>query len=135
MIRSRALVCLVAVISLLLGVIWPSPAVAAVAPEIEPLGDIETGLTVPGKLDVDAAGNLYVADARSGKVLKFDASGDLLRSYDAAAVSGRGLAVKSDGSRIYAATRDQVVTLDGQSGAVVGQIDLAGAGDVDLDAA
>lgn len=134
MIRSRVLVCLAAVISLFFGAIWPNTAAAVVAPAVVSLGSIEVGLSVPGKLDLDATGNLYVADITGHKVLKFDASGDLLRSYDAVPASGRGLAVSPDGSRLYVATDDQVAILDGLTGAVVGQILLAGAGEIDLDA-
>lgn len=135
MIWSRALVCFTAVISLLLGAIWPNTVAAATTPEIVPLGSIEAGLTVPGKMDVDAAGNLYVADIKGQKVLKFGASGDLLRTYDAVAASGRGLAVSPDGSRLYISTDAQVVALSGVTGEVVGSpIDIAEAGEVDLDA-
>ena len=81
MIWSRALVCLVAVISLLLGAIWPNTAAAAVAPSIVPLGSIEVGLTVPGKLDVDAAGNLYVADIKGQKILMTE-DGDNIWMYN-----------------------------------------------------
>ncbi len=134
MIWSRALVCLAAVISLLLGVIWPNTAAAAVAPAIVPLGSVESDLAVPGKLDIDAAGNLYVADIKAQKVLKYDASGDLLQVFGAVAASGRGLAVTGDGARLYVAAKDNIAIIDGTSGAVTGIIDLAGAGEIALDA-
>ena len=135
MIWSRALVCFTAVISLLLGAIWPNTAAAAVAPTIVPLGSITDGLTVPGELDVDAAGNLYVADIKGQKVLKYDAFGGLLRTYEAVAVTGQGLAVTPDGSRIYVATSANVSVLDGATGAASELVALSSAGEIDLDAA
>ena len=74
---------LVAVISLLLGVIWLSPARAAVAPVFEPLDQIRAnGMLVVGAMDMDEAGILYVADSRAGLVHTFDQYGDLLQSFD-----------------------------------------------------
>ena len=56
-------VCLVAVISLLSGVIWPNRADAAL-PTLASLGRLTAdGLNVPMAMALDGAGNLYVADA------------------------------------------------------------------------
>ncbi|PLY01294.1 MAG: hypothetical protein C0623_05605 [Desulfuromonas sp.] len=134
MIWSRALVCLIAVISLLVGAIWPNAAVAAAAPEVVPLGSIDAEVSIPGKLDVDAAGNLYVADIGSSTVLKFSPFGYLEKTYGSVEASGRGLAVSPDGSKLYVATADQVAVLDGETGAVVNQIAFAKPGEIDLDA-
>lgn len=140
--RSRSLFSLITVISLLLGVIWLIPTLAVAAPTFTSLGQLGVGtLRVPGAMDLDGAGNLYVADARGGQVYKFSPYGDLLQSFDLQA-TGRGLAVSPGGTRIYV-SREQAVVIVDAAGAVVGT--LAGAeaggpefglaGAIDLDAA
>jgi hypothetical protein len=112
-------------------------------PTFTSLGQIKMeGLRIPGAMDLDASGNLYVADARGGLVHKFNPYGLLLQSFDLHA-SGRGLAVAADGSRLYVSRTDAVVIVDGGTGEVVAT--LAGgetdspefglAGEIDLDAA
>ena len=128
----------VAVISLLLSVIWLGPALAA-APVFTSLGQIRDGLKAPTRVDTDALGNLYVADPGLGTVIKYDKYGRLLRSFAGLSVSGGGLAVTPDGSRLYVAAETSVAEVDGSSGAVLG---LLGSGaaefsyvyDLDLDA-
>ena len=99
--QSYSTFSLVTVISLLLGVIWLSPARAAVAPVFEPLAQIRVPgvMFVVGAMDMDEAGNLYVADSRAGLVHTFDQYGDFLQSIDLQ-VTGSGLAVTPDGSRL-----------------------------------
>jgi hypothetical protein len=91
-------------------------------------------------MDLDGAGNLYVADGRGGLVHKFSPYGELLSSFDLQ-TSGCGLAVSPDGSLLYVSRGQSVVIVDA-AGAVVGT--LAGAeadgpefdvaGEIDLDA-
>jgi len=137
--RSRALVSLVAVVSLSLGAIWPNLASAAGAPAVQSLGALQEGLRVPGKLDLDAQGNLYVADARGKRILKYDASGVLRKVFDQVPVTGKGLAVVADGKRIYAEIKEKIAILDGETGARLGYLGgatpLTRAGGVDVDAA
>jgi len=137
--RSRALVTLVAVISLSIGAIWPNEAPAATAPAVQSLGALQEGLYVPGKLAIDASGNLYVSDARAKKIFKYDASGVLRQTFDSVAVSGRGLTVSADGKRLYAEVDGSVAIIDGVTGARLGDLGgstpLTRAGDVDIDAA
>ena len=113
---------LVTVISLLLGVIWLSPARAAVPPVFEPLDQIRAnGMLVVGAMDMDDAGNLYVADARAGLVHTFDQYGDLLQSVDLQ-VTGSGLAVTPDGSRLYVSRKQSVVIYNLFEGVVAGEL-------------
>lgn len=128
----------VAVISLLLSVIWLGPAFAA-APVFTSLGQIRDGLKAPTRIDTDAAGSLYVADPGLGTVVKYDKYGRLLRSYSGLTISGGGLAVTPDGSRLYVAAEQSVAEVDGSSGAVLGQLGSGPAEfsyvyDIDLDA-
>lgn len=132
---------IVLVISLLVSAIWLSPAEAAL---IGPLGRIETsGMGVPATLDVDAGGNLYVADARNGNVYKFNRYGQLTATF-ALQGSGLGLAVTPDGSRLYVARKQQVVIANAVTGEVIGSLsgnevgggaEFVKTGEVDLDSA
>ncbi len=128
----------VAVISLLLSVIWLGQAQAS-APVFQSLGQIRDGLKTPTRIAVDGLGNLFVADPGLGTVVKFDKYGRLVRSFGGLNVSGGGLAVSPDGSRLYVGAEKSVAEVDGTSGAVLG---LLGSGpaefgyvyDIDLDA-
>ncbi|MDG5468965.1 FG-GAP-like repeat-containing protein [Deltaproteobacteria bacterium IMCC39524] len=141
--QSYSTFSLVTVISLFLGVIWLSPARAAVAPVFEPLGQIRAdGMLLVGAMDMDEAGTLYVADSRAGLVHTFDQYGDFLQSFDLQ-VTGRGLAVTPDGSKLYVARTQSVVIynlIEGEiagelEGAVVDAPEFASVGEIDLDAA
>lgn len=138
----RSISGLITVISLLFSAIWLCPAPAAAALAFAPLGQLTAeGLRVPGAMDLDAAGNLYVADARGGKVHKFSPYGSLLQSFDLQG-TGRGLAVTPDGRRLYVARENAVVITDALSGAELGALvgaaagaEFEVAGEIDLDAA
>lgn len=119
--RSRMTSCLFAVLPLLFSVIWHEPAAAAVAPTLAPLGQIREGLRAPTRIDVDAAGNLYVADVRAAAVFKFDMYGKLIATFAGVPISG-GLAVSADGARLYVAGQTSVAILDGASGALLGHL-------------
>ncbi|MBW2475878.1 MAG: VCBS repeat-containing protein [Deltaproteobacteria bacterium] len=137
--RISPLLGLIAVISLLLFAISPAPAEAA-PPVFEPLGQLKSGMRIPAALDVDAAGNLYAADARGGKVYKINPYGAIVQTYDVQA-SGRGVAVTPEGATLYVAQADEVVIVDTATGAVTGALDGAEptgsefglAGEIDLD--
>lgn len=135
MVRFKMLVTLIAVISLSLGVIWPDLASAATSADFASLGQVQEGLSVPGSMDIDAQGNLYVADARTNTILKYDAAGTLMKTFTAVPVSGIALAVTVDGTRIYATEGERVIVLDGQTGASLGYLgDLAVVSDIVVDA-
>ncbi len=137
MIRSWMNICLVAVISLALAVIWPSHSTAAQAPQLELLGEIKAGLRAPTRIDVDSSGNLFIADARLQKIFKFDRFGREQLVMDQEPVSGAGLAVTAAGDRIYASAIDKVVVfaVDGQPLGHLGQGagEFVAAGPIDLD--
>lgn len=130
---------LVAVISLLLNAIWLSPVSAATMPAIAPLGQLQaTGLSLAGAIDIDAAGNIYVADF-GGKVFKFDRFLNQVGEPLSVQANGRGLAVTADGSKLYvsrassvavvnAATLDEVVFSGAPQAATFSQ-----PGEIDLD--
>ena len=150
--RFAPLSSLVTVFSLFLVLaIWLTPASANTPPVFNSLGQLRaSGLGAPVAMDLDAAGNLYVADAQGRKIYCFDKYGILKQVYSDAAfkyadmqglTSGRGLAVSPDGTRLYF-TRDQrALILDTATGAVVGEFLGSGeapefklAGEIDLDA-
>ncbi len=137
MMRSWIMISLVAVLSLTCSVIWLDTGMAAQVPRLEKLGQLKAGLRVPTRLDVDAAGNLYVADTRAQRVVKFDKFGHLVRSYDQVKISGAGLAVSTSGQRIYVSSCDKVAILGG-SGELLGYFgrgagEFIAAGSIDLD--
>ncbi|HEX9874933.1 MAG TPA: hypothetical protein VGA43_11260, partial [Deferrimonas sp.] len=117
--RSNTKICLIAVFSLLLSVIWQDPAGAVTAPTIAPLGQIRDGLSTPSKIAVDAQGALYVADVTKKAVVKYSKHGEMLRQYTGLAFSGIGLAVTPDGGVLYVADRYAVSRVDGATGAVL----------------
>ena len=136
---SRKVYGLLAVLPLLLVVIWPEFTLSAEAPRLERLGQISAGLRVPSQLDLDAAGNLYVADSRLQQVIKFDRFGRQIQVYDQVKASGAGLAVNRSGSRIYVASGDRVAVyaaegeLLGNLGKGAGEFQAAGAMAIDSD--
>ncbi len=126
MTRSCINICLLAVISLLFGVIWQGSAYAAM-PVIQPLGQITDGLFRPSRVAVDDAGNLYVANTGGKNIVKFDKFGTRVASFNAVTISGLGLAVAADGSAIYASAGDKVAVLNA-NGALQGYLG-SGAGE------
>ncbi len=137
MIRSLTNACLLAVISLLFGVISPSIGEAAIAPAFQTLGQISSGLRGPLALDLDDNGTLYVADSRHQVVVKFDKYGNELGTLSAVPTSGAGLAVAADGT-VYVSAWDKVAVYDvaGDLAGYLGQGagEFGAAGDIGIDA-
>jgi hypothetical protein len=129
------LVVLVAVISLSLSAIWPNAATAAEIPEIVSLGQLQEGLNTPGRMDIDAQGNLYVADARTNRIIRFDSAGTLQDIFAVTSVSGAALAVNAEGTLIYTTERGgRVVILDGLTGDFINYLgELTTTGDIAVD--
>ncbi|PLX78308.1 MAG: hypothetical protein C0614_08695, partial [Desulfuromonas sp.] len=131
-----------AVISLLGCVISPCQAEAAVS--FSSLGRIMAdGLRAPGAMDIDGAGNLYVADGRGGEVFKFDQHGRLKGVFSLDG-TGAGLAVSPEGDRLYVARSHDVVMVDAVTGSELGLlaggavaegVEFACVGEIDLDSA
>jgi hypothetical protein len=139
--RFQSISSLLAVISLLLGVIWLSPVFAAGSPAFAPLGQIRAeGMYVPGAIDLDGSGNLYVADARNGNVYVFDRYGALVKEL-AVATTGRGLAVTPNGAQLFVTLKQAVAIVDLPTGEISGYLTSGGdplaefglAGEIDLD--
>ncbi|MDT8442738.1 MAG: PEGA domain-containing protein [Desulfuromonadales bacterium] len=123
-----------------MSVIWLSPALAA-APDFEPLGQIRAeGMYVPAAMDIDGAGNLYVADARNGNIYVFDKYGALSKKLPVD-TTGRGLAVSADGSSLFFSLPKAVAVYDLDADQVSGYLSSGGdpmtefglAGEIDLD--
>jgi DNA-binding beta-propeller fold protein YncE len=130
------------VIWLALLISWPNMVFSASVPEVVSLGRIDQDLSVPVAMDVDAEGNLWVADSRELQVLKFDQHGQQQAIFTTVAASGAGLAVEPDGSKVYVTTQNEIAVLDGQTGALLSSINPAALqetttipGEIDLDAA
>ena len=111
--------CFIA-ISLASHVICPTSASAA--PTLQSLGRIDEGLSVPTRLDLDAAGNLYVADPRQKSIFIYDKFGTPASEYPVENLSGGALAVTPDGTKIYIACGRSVLILNGQTGQQVGEL-------------
>ena len=130
---------LFAVISLLFSAMCAT-ALSTAPPSVEPLDQIREGLSVPTRIDVDAQGNLYVADPRKAAIVCYNKDGCLTRSFSSASLSGGGLAVTPDGSRLYVACGSAVAILSGANGELLGHLgagegEFGAAGFIDLDAA
>lgn len=103
MIRSLIKNILASAASLIILTFGYTSALAAAAPSIKAVARIDQGLELPGKLDVDGFGNLYVSDLRAKAVLKFNRYGKYVGRYGNIEASGRGLAVRADGQVLYVA--------------------------------
>lgn len=110
---SLKIISLMAVISLLLGVIWLPLSFAATVPTFAPLGTLgtkgSTGDYVrPIGVAMDAAGNFYVTDGNpmvspgADRIVRFDAAGNKIGEIAGLDLSGP-IAVKADGSEVYVA--------------------------------
>lgn len=119
--RLRSTTSLITVISLFLCAIWLRPVSAADVPTFSSLGQIRAeGMFVPSAMDLDEAGNLYVADARSRSIFIFNPYGKLSNVFQVD-VSGAGLAVSADGGKLYAVRENTVAIIDLSSGEVAGE--------------
>ena len=89
---------------------------AAATPDVTILGTISQNLRAPGKLSLDSAGKIYVADAKNRGIVTYDANG---RFKGRIKVSGivRGVACTADGRILV--SHDKVVTIYNAAGVEV----------------
>jgi hypothetical protein len=89
------------------------------APAVTLLGVLTGGLRSPGKLAVDAAGNLLVADARNGGIVRFDPNG---RPTGTIKIPGvlRSVAVAPDGKLLV--SHDAKVGIYAPEGALLKEL-------------
>ncbi|OHB25927.1 MAG: hypothetical protein A2X84_02920 [Desulfuromonadaceae bacterium GWC2_58_13] len=123
--RFKTYIQLTLMAMLLLGGASMTVAVAAGAPQISSLGQIRDGFVSPTRIDVDGQGNLYVVDARTRLVSKFDKYGKKGRGtnvFDAVSASGGGLAVTPDGSLLFVAEQKSVAVINGVTGDLLGYL-------------
>jgi len=124
----RIMTLLVAVILL------PLVSFAATSPIVSILSQLTQGLRVPLKIALDADGNIYVADARAGGVVKLNTFGVLQKVIPTSAVPN-GLAFALDGT-LLVSQGSSVVRYDVASGQEVGRLvggDLRGPAGIAID--
>lgn len=90
-----------------------SAAFGAVAPQVTLLSQVKQGVSTPVSVAADSFGKLYIADPRSGGVLKYDDSGKFITKLPIK--SPRGIAVTAGGD-LLVSHGDAVSVLDGTSG-------------------
>lgn len=144
-------ICVAIVLSLTFVVIWHDSAQAAM-PVIKSIGEIKDKTVVnPTRIDVDAAGTIYLCDGSLNGVSRYDKYGQALTALKGAyRVRSNGVAVTPDGSRVYVSvaepgklTATGVAVINGSTGELLGylgsglnefkrvaEIDLDGAGNI-----
>lgn len=107
----------------------------ALPPRITNLASVTAGLSTPLRIAADSAGNYYLSDPRSGGILKYDGSWNLIRTITAAR-RANGLTVTAEGN-VLAGQGDRVSIINaagtevGMLGAGAGQFRMAGGITVD----
>jgi len=121
---SLKIISLMAVISLLVGVIWLPLSFAATAPSLAFLEEMGS-LTYSMAIAVDSgSGAFYVTEGRSNnngpqdKIVKFDTYGNLVKEYLSLELGGP-IAVSNDGTLIYASLGRDNNTPSGVDGVVI----------------
>ncbi len=115
-------ICLFAAFLPILAVISQGSALAATAPAVTSLGQIRDGMVTSTRVGMDTAGHLYVADPYKRSVVKFDKYGKRVATFDKVPLSGSGLAVTPDGTRLYVAAKTAVAMVSGADGSLIGYL-------------
>src|SRR5919197_4001656 len=99
-------------------------AQGAIAPVVSSLAGISEGTSTPVRLASDPLGNIYVADARGGGILKYNNSGKLQKTI-ATTKDVLGIAIARNGD-LLASQGAWVAVLDRNSGAPLSQFGAFG---------
>ncbi|MBE0502629.1 MAG: VCBS repeat-containing protein [Desulfuromonadales bacterium] len=141
-------ICVAVALSLAFVAIWHDSAQAAM-PVISSLGQIKNSSVVtPTRIDVDAAGTIYLCDGTLNGVARFDKYGKALQVLRGGyKVRSNGVAVTPDGSRVFvsvsepnSAVATAVAVINGSTGELIGYLgggfgEFKGIREIDLDAA
>jgi hypothetical protein len=123
-------ICAAAVLSLAFVAIWHDSAQAAM-PVISSLGQIKDGSVVnPTRIDVDAAGTIYLCDGSVNGVTRYDKYGQVLPTLRGEyTVKSNGVAVTPDGSRVFVSVAEPgnlnstaVAVISGSTGELLGYL-------------
>lgn len=127
--------CVVAVLSLAFVAIWHDAAQAAIVDsttlKFSSLGQIKDKTVVnPTRIDVDAAGTIYLCDGNVNGVTRYDKYGRVLPTLKGAyRVKSNGVAVTPDGSRVFVSvaapdklTPTAVAVINGSTGELIGYL-------------
>lgn len=123
-------ICVAVALSLALVAIWHDSAHAAM-PVIASLGQIKDKSVVnPTRIDVDAAGTIYLCDGSVNGVTRYDKYGQALSTLKGAyKVMSNGIAVTPDGSRVFVAVSEPdktiptaVAVINGSTGELLGYL-------------
>jgi hypothetical protein len=108
-----------AVISLTLSVISQEAVFAATVPAVTILAPLSQGLRAPTATVLDADGNAYVADPRSGGVVKFNKYGKPIKTISVVGTP-QGVAIASNGN-LLVSSGDNVTIFDA-NGTEIGKL-------------
>lgn len=140
-------ICVAVALSLAFVAIWHDSAQAAM-PVISSLGQIRDSSVVnPTRIDVDAAGTIYLCDGTLNGVTRYDKYGKALQALRGGyKVRSKGVAVTPDGSRVFVSVSapnsniaTAVAVIDGSNGELIGYLgsglnEFKGVAEIDLDA-
>lgn len=141
-------ICVAVALSLAFVAIWHDSAQASM-PVISSLGQIKNSSVVtPTRIDVDAAGTIYLCDSTLNGVARFDKYGKALQVLRGGyKVRSGGVAVTPDGSRVFVSVSEPnsqiasaVAVINGSTGELIRYLgsgfgEFKGVREIDLDAA
>ena len=141
-------ICVAVALSLAFVAIWHDSAQAAM-PVLSSLGQIKDGSVVnPTRIDVDAAGTIYLCDGTLNGVTRYDKYGKALQTLRGEyRVRSNGVAVTPDGSRVFVSVSapssnnaTAVAVINGSNGELIGYLgnglnEFKQVAEIDLDAA